>query len=478
MFGVPCFIIERTIEGLVGGNMVKKKTKFLCNSCGYESPKWMGRCPGCGEWNKMVEEVEVISKGPRGAFQHSSTTSQKAMPIISIETEDAPRVETELDELNRVLGGGVVPGSLVLIGGDPGIGKSTLLLQVSALLSNKGHRVLYISGEESIRQTKLRAERLGVKSAELYIYSETNLEFLNQTIEEVQPKFVIVDSIQTVHHPEVTSAPGSVSQVRECTAELMRIAKTKNIAIFLVGHVTKEGQIAGPRILEHMVDTVLYFEGERHHTYRILRSQKNRFGSTNEIAIFEMLQGGLKEVLNPSELFLQERSQGAAGSSVVASMEGTRPILVEIQALVTPSSFNYPKRMATGIDQNRVSLLMAVLEKRMGMLLQAQDAYIKVAGGVKLDEPAIDLAVLTSIVSSYQDRAVSAGDCIIGEVGLTGEVRRVSRVEQRVQEAAKLGFKRAIVPASNIGGWDYPAGIEVVGVETVNEALKLCFRDL
>lgn len=459
--------------------VAKKKTKFMCTSCGYEAPKWMGRCPGCGEWNTMIEDVEIVQKGPRGAFQHTvSKSQQKAMPIISVETQEEPRVQTELHELNRVLGGGVVPGSLVLIGGDPGIGKSTLLLQVSALLSNQGHRVLYISGEESVRQTKLRAERLGVKSAELYIYSETNLEFLHETIEEVQPKFVIVDSIQTVHHPEVTSAPGSVSQVRECTAELMRIAKTKNIAIFLVGHVTKEGQIAGPRILEHMVDTVLYFEGERHHTYRILRSQKNRFGSTNEIAIFEMLQGGLKEVLNPSELFLQERSQGAPGSTVVASMEGTRPILVEIQALVTPSSFNYPKRMATGLDQNRISLLMAVLEKRMGLMLQAQDAYIKVAGGVKLDEPAIDLAVLVCIVSSFKDANANATDCFVGEVGLTGEVRRVSRIEQRVQEAAKLGFKRAIIPASNLGGWEYPEGIQVMGVETVNQALKIAFKEM
>mgnify|MGYP000535439617 FL=1 len=455
--------------------MAKRKTKFMCNSCGYESAKWMGRCPGCGEWNTMVEEIEVVTKGPRRTFQHSESTAQKATPITAIEIAEEPRVDTDLNELNRVLGGGIVPGSLVLIGGDPGIGKSTLLLQVSALLANKGQRVLYMSGEESVRQTKLRAERLGVTSSELYIYSETNLELVNEAIDSVEPKFVIIDSIQTVHHPEVTSAPGSVSQVRECTAELMRIAKTKNIAIFLVGHVTKEGQIAGPRLLEHMVDTVLYFEGERHHTYRILRSQKNRFGSTNEIAIFEMLQGGLKEVLNPSELFLQERSQGAAGSTVVASMEGTRPILVEIQALVTPTSFNYPKRMASGLDQNRVQLLMAVLEKRMGMLLQTQDAYIKVAGGVKLDEPAIDLAVLTTIVSSYKDVAVSVHDCFIGEVGLTGEVRRVSRVEQRVQEAAKLGFKRAIIPASNLGGWDFPEGIRVIGVESVNDALKEAF---
>ncbi|WP_060203366.1 DNA repair protein RadA [Sporosarcina koreensis] len=455
--------------------MAKRKTKFMCRDCGYESPKWMGRCPGCGEWNTMDEEVEIVSKGPRGAFQHTETVQQKAMPISSIATTEEPRVKTELGELNRVLGGGIVPGSLMLIGGDPGIGKSTLLLQVSSLLANQKQRVLYISGEESIRQTKLRAERLGVASDELYIYAETDLAKIHETINEVQPKFVIADSIQTIHHPEVTSAPGSVSQVRECTAELMRIAKTQNIAIFIVGHVTKDGQIAGPRLLEHMVDTVLYFEGERHHTYRILRSVKNRFGSTNEIAIFEMLQSGLKEVLNPSELFLRERSQGGAGSTVVASMEGTRPILVEIQALVTPSSFNYPKRMATGIDQNRVSLLMAVLEKRMGMLLQAQDAYIKVAGGVKLDEPAIDLAVLVSIVSSYRDAAAGATDCFIGEVGLTGEVRRVSRIEQRVTEAAKLGFDKVVIPSSNIGGWDFPEGIQVVGVETISEALNIAF---
>lgn len=458
--------------------MAKKKSKFVCNECGYETAKWMGRCPGCGQWNTMVEEVEVVAKGPRGAFKHSEMVSAKATPIISVETQEEQRVPTELTEFNRVLGGGIVPGSLILIGGDPGIGKSTLLLQVSALLSNQNHRVLYVSGEESIRQTKLRAERLGVQSPELYIYAETNLEMISETIEQTQPKFVIIDSIQTVHHPEVTSAPGSVSQVRECTGELMRIAKTKNIAIFLVGHVTKEGQIAGPRILEHMVDTVLYFEGERHHNHRILRSQKNRFGSTNEIAIFEMVHGGLKEVLNPSEMFLEERSQGAPGSTIVASMEGTRPILVEIQALVSPSSFNYPKRMATGLDQNRVSLLMAVLEKRMGFMLQAQDAFIKVAGGVKLDEPAIDLAVLVSIVSSFKDLSANPTDCFAGEVGLTGEVRRVTRIEQRVNEAAKLGFKRIFIPASNIGGWDFPDGIEIIGVERVDQALKQAFREL
>ena len=448
----------------------------MCKDCGYESPKWMGRCPGCGAWNTMDEEVEVKPKGPRGAFQHTTVQSQKAVPINEVAIVEEPRVSTDLNELNRVLGGGIVPGSLILIGGDPGIGKSTLLLQVASLLANKQERVLYISGEESVRQTKLRAERLAVQSNELYIYSETNLSQIHETVHQVKPKFIVVDSIQTIYHPEVTSAPGSVSQVRECTAELMRIAKTENIGIFIVGHVTKDGQIAGPRVLEHMVDTVLYFEGDRHHSYRILRSVKNRFGSTHELAIFEMAQAGLREVLNPSELFLSERSKSGAGSTVVASMEGTRPILVEVQALVTPSSFNYPKRMATGVDQNRISLLMAVLEKRMGLMLQAQDAYIKVTGGVKLDEPAIDLAIIASIVSSYKEEAVGLTDCFIGEVGLTGEVRRVSRIEQRVNEAAKLGFTRIFLPASNIDGWEPPKNVQLIGVETIQDALRQAFQ--
>lgn len=447
----------------------------MCQDCGYESPKWLGKCPGCGEWNKMVEEVEVTGGNRRGAFAHSNgggAVSAKPTPITAIESLSEPRILTDLHELNRVLGGGVVKGSLVLIGGDPGIGKSTLLLQVSSQLANKGNQVLYISGEESLTQTKLRAERLGVKSENLLVYAETNLEEINRNIESTKPSFVIIDSIQTVFHPDITSAPGSVSQVRECTSELMRIGKTNGIAIFIVGHVTKEGSIAGPRLLEHMVDTVLYFEGERHHTYRILRAVKNRFGSTNEMGIFEMKELGLKEVANPSEIFLEERSQGAAGSTVVASMEGTRPVLVEIQALISPTSFGNPRRMATGIDHNRVPLLMAVLEKRMGMLLQNQDAYLKVAGGVKLDEPAIDLAIAVSIASSFRDKPTRATDCIIGEVGLTGEVRRVSRIEQRVQEAAKLGFERVILPANNLGGWQSPKGVELVGVSTVAEALK------
>ena len=453
--------------------MAKRKSKFMCQDCGYESPKWMGKCPGCGAWNKMVEEVE---KAPtrKGAFAHTEATTVAAKPmrITDVEIANEARIYTDSRELDRVLGGGIVKGSLVLIGGDPGIGKSTLLLQVSSQLANKKHSVLYISGEESLRQTKLRAERLDVTSDQLMVYAETNLEEISLTIESTKPEFVIIDSIQTIFHPEVTSAPGSVSQVRECTAELMRIAKTKGIAIFIVGHVTKEGSIAGPRILEHMVDTVLYFEGERHHTYRILRAVKNRFGSTNEMGIFEMKETGLEEVENPSEMFLEERSQGAAGSTVVASMEGTRPVLVEIQALISPTSFGNPRRMATGIDHNRVPLIMAVLEKRVGMLLQNQDAYLKVAGGVKLDEPAIDLAIAISIASSFLDKPTKATDCIIGEVGLTGEVRRVSRIEQRVQEAEKLGFERIILPANNLGGWTAPKGIQLIGVASVKEALQ------
>ncbi|GGA88518.1 DNA repair protein RadA [Ornithinibacillus halotolerans] len=453
--------------------MAKIKTKFVCQECGYESAKWMGKCPGCNNWNSFVEETSITGKQSRHTFSGVTTAGSKPEKITSIASQKEPRITTNLKELNRVLGGGVVPGSLVLIGGDPGIGKSTLLLQVSSQLAEKNLPVLYISGEESPKQTKLRADRLGVSSDLLYVLSETNLLSITHHIEQLKPSLVIIDSIQTIYREEVTSAPGSVSQVRECTSELMRIAKTSGIPIFIVGHVTKEGAIAGPRLLEHMVDTVLYFEGERHHTYRILRGVKNRFGSTNEMGIFEMKEEGLREVLNPSEIFLEERSEGSAGSTVVASMEGTRPVLVEIQALISPSSFGNPRRMATGIDHNRVSLLMAVLEKRVGLMLQNQDAYIKVAGGVKLDEPAIDLATAISIASSFRDIPTRPDDIFIGEVGLTGEIRRVSRIEQRVQEAAKLGFKRVICPENNLDGWTYPKGIQVIGVKSIQEALNI-----
>jgi DNA repair protein RadA/Sms len=453
--------------------MGKKKTKFVCQECGYESAKWLGRCPGCNTWNSMVEEIERTKSATRGVFVHSTADIiSKPVPITTVTTTQEPRIQTNISEFNRVLGGGIVKGSLILIGGDPGIGKSTLLLQVSAQLAAMQHKVLYISGEESVKQTKLRADRLHIASDQLYVLAETDLEYIVEAIETIQPVCVVIDSIQTIYRADITSAPGSVSQVRECTAELMKIAKTKGIAIFIVGHVTKEGAIAGPRILEHMVDTVLYFEGERHHTYRILRAVKNRFGSTNEIGIFEMRDSGLVEVENPSEVFLEERSRGAAGSTVVAAMEGTRPVLVEIQALVSPTSFGNPRRMATGIDHNRVSLLMAVLEKRVGLLLQNQDAYLKVAGGVKLDEPAIDLAIAVSIASSFRDQPTNPSDVIIGEVGLTGEVRRVSRIEQRVQEAVKLGFSRIIIPKNNLAGWNPPKHITVIGVSHVAEALE------
>lgn len=453
--------------------MAKVKSTFECMACGYQSPKWMGKCPNCGAWNQMEEVIEHKQKGPKNAISESQSDN-KVEKLKDITKESVPRDHTQMKELDRVLGGGIVPGSLILIGGDPGIGKSTLLLQVCAMLS-QNHPVLYISGEESVRQTKLRADRLLEDAGELDVYAETNLQIIHETVKRSKPKFLVIDSIQTIFHPEVTSAPGSVSQVRECTQELMRIAKQMNIATFIVGHVTKEGQIAGPRLLEHMVDTVLYFEGDTHHSYRILRAVKNRFGSTNEMGIFEMKNTGLKEVLNPSEMFLEERTKNVAGSTIVATMEGTRPLLVEVQSLVTPTSFHNPRRMASGVDHNRLNLLMAVLEKKQGYLLQQQDAYIKVAGGVKLDEPAVDLSVIVSIASSYNDKPTRGDDCFIGEVGLTGEVRRVARIEQRVQEAEKLGFKRVIIPKNNIGGWDFPGNIEVIGVTNINEALKMAF---
>lgn len=448
--------------------MAKPKTVFFCRECGYESPKWMGKCPGCHQWNTMVEE-KVTKTTTAGKMVRK--TANKPVAINEIETIQEPRVYTQMNELNRVLGGGVVPGSLVLVGGDPGIGKSTLLLQVSEQLAATNRKVLYISGEESIKQTKMRAERLGIKNEKLLVLAETDIQQIDERLQEVEPDFLVIDSIQTVYNPDVTSAPGSVSQVRECTGQLMRIAKSEGIATFIVGHVTKDGAIAGPRLLEHMVDAVLYFEGERHHTFRILRAVKNRFGSTNEMGVFEMKEFGLAEVANPSEVFLQERTNGTAGSTVVAAMEGTRPVLVEVQALITPSAFNNPKRTAAGLDHHRLSLLMAVLEKRVGLLLQNQDAYINLAGGIRIDEPATDLAVAISIASSFRDQITQPTDVFIGEVGLTGEVRRVTRIEQRVQEASKLGFKRAFIPENSKDGWTPPAGMEIVGVHTLRETM-------
>ncbi len=453
--------------------MAKSRTIFVCQSCGHEEVKWLGKCPGCQGWNTFVEELDM-SKASKNDSRSLGVdkVKEKPTPIIHIESSVDKRIHTQIGELDRVLGGGVVPGSLILVGGDPGIGKSTLLLQTSHALAAKGLKVLYVSGEESAKQTKLRAERIGALSEQMYVLCETDMEHILAAIDHVQPDLAVIDSIQTVYHPGVNSAPGSVSQVRECTGQFMRIAKIKGIATVLVGHVTKEGAIAGPRMLEHMVDAVLYFEGERHHTYRVLRAVKNRFGSTNEIGIFEMKEEGLREVANPSEMFLSERPLGVAGSIVVASMEGTRPLLVELQALVSPTTFPAPRRMSAGVDYNRLTLIMAVLEKRVGLSMQSQDAYLNVAGGVKLDEPAVDLAIAVSLASSFKDKPTRPYDVVFGEIGLTGEVRAVSRIEQRVREAEKLGFKRVILPANSMKGWNPPSGIEVLGVHTVAEALK------
>lgn len=417
-----------------------------------------------------MEVTEV--KNERVSLTGEKTRPMKLNEVSSIQVA---RTKTNMEEFNRVLGGGVVPGSLVLIGGDPGIGKSTLLLQVSTQLSTVG-TVLYVSGEESAQQIKLRAERLGDIDSEFYLYAETNMQSIRTEIEKIKPDFLIIDSIQTIMSPDISSVQGSVSQVREVTNELMQIAKTNNIATFIVGHMTKEGTLAGPRTLEHMVDTVLYFEGERQHTFRILRAVKNRFGSTNEIGIFEMQSQGLVEVLNPSEVFLEERLDGATGSAIVVTMEGTRPILAEVQALVTPTMFGNAKRTTTGLDFNRASLIMAVLEKRAGLLLQNQDAYLKSAGGVKLDEPAIDLAVAVALASSYKDKPTNPQECFIGEIGLTGEIRRVNRIEQRINEAAKLGFTKVYAPKNSLTGIKVPKEITVIGVTTIGEVLQKVFN--
>ncbi|KFN93249.1 DNA repair protein RadA [Tetragenococcus muriaticus] len=453
----------------------KAKTQFECQNCGYISPRYLGKCPNCGSWNSMVEEKiqDATDRKTR-----STLTGEKMQPTLlkDVVPKKEPRVKTALNELNRVLGGGVVPGSMVLLGGDPGIGKSTLLLQVSQQLAATGGTVLYVSGEESAEQIKLRAQRLGDEANDFYLFAETDMQDIRETIEKLNPDYVIIDSVQTMTQPDISSVAGSVSQVRETTAELLKIAKANGIAVFVVGHVTKEGSIAGPRMLEHMVDTVLYFEGDEHQSFRILRAVKNRFGSTNEIGIFEMYEQGLKEVINPSQVFLEERLEGTSGSSIVVAMEGTRPILVEIQALVTPTMFGNAKRTTTGLDFNRVSLIMAVLEKRAGLLLQNQDAYLKAAGGVKLNEPAIDLATAISIASSYKERGTKPTECFIGEIGLTGEIRRVSAIEQRVKEVQKLGFEKVYLPKNNLNGWTAPDDIEIVGVETLDETLKRVFR--
>lgn len=447
--------------------MTRVKTKFICQECGLETAKWLGKCPGCGSWNTMIEE--------RAVQKSVSLPLAGSVPVLLTEVECSgqERCQIGIPELDRVLGGGLVAGSLVLIGGDPGIGKSTLLLQTAALLGKSGQKTLYVSGEESAGQVKMRAERLGVVSKQLFLVSETNLDYIENFVRDIDPAFLIIDSVQTVFDPALTTAPGSVGQVRECTARLLRIAKGQNRTILLVGHVTKEGSLAGPRVLEHMVDTVLYLEGERHHAFRVLRAVKNRFGSTNEIGVFEMRERGLVQVTNPSQIFLAERPVGATGSLVVACMEGTRPILLEIQALVSGSAFGNPRRLATGLDLNRVLLMIAVLEKKNGLILNNQDVYLNVAGGVKIDEPAVDLGICLALASSFRNQAVDGELLVIGEVGLTGEVRAVNQVEKRILEGAKLGFKKCIVPANNLRYLAKELPLEVAGVNSVGEALEI-----
>ncbi len=453
----------------------KNTTVFFCQECGYESVKWMGQCPGCKAWNSFVEEKISIGMKMASGSGKAGGTLQGIKPArlsdVSMGREE--RVNTGIGELDRVLGGGIVPGSLTLVGGDPGIGKSTLLLQVCQKLENKGYEVLYISGEESLKQIKIRAERMGEFGDRLLLLCETNLEVIKDTIHSLKPQAVIIDSIQTMYSEEVSSAPGSVSQVREATGVFLQIAKGLNISIFIVGHVTKEGTVAGPRVLEHMVDTVLYFEGDRHASYRILRGVKNRFGSTNEIGVFEMREEGLKEVKNPSEFMLDGKPEDASGSVVACSMEGTRPMLIEIQALVCGSNFGIPRRQAAGTDFNRLNLLMAILEKRVGLPLSGCDAYVNLAGGIKIVEPAIDLGIVMAVVSSFKNRIVDEKMVVFGEVGLSGEVRAVSMAQQRLQEAAKLGFTTCMMPAGCTKGMKKIDGMKVIGVKSIQDAIDL-----
>ena len=447
-----------------------KTTVFFCQSCGYESSKWMGQCPGCREWNTFVEET--VDKKAEKILSSDHGKTHKPVSLNSVVMEQEERIQTGVQEFDRVLGGGIVPGSLVLVGGDPGIGKSTLLLQICQILSQMKRSTLYISGEESLQQIKIRADRIGQFTDSLHLLCETNLNTIRAMIEREKPQIVIIDSIQTMYSEDITSAPGSVSQVREATSAFMQIAKGVGITIFIVGHVTKEGVVAGPRVLEHMVDTVLYFEGDRHATYRILRSVKNRFGSTNEIGVFEMGSNGLKQVLNPSEYMLSGKPEGASGSIVTCSLEGTRPILLEVQALVCRSNFGIPRRTAAGADMNRLNLLMAVLEKRNGMPMGNCDAYVNIAGGIRMTEPALDLGIVLALVSSFKDISISEKTICFGEVGLSGEVRAVNMAQQRVQEAKKLGFETCILPKVCLKNMGKTEGIQLIGVSDVREAIQ------
>lgn len=456
--------------------MAKEKTVYVCSACGYETPRWMGKCPGCNAWNTMEEQApqaSVSQAAPVKANKQRGGTGAKALRLDEIPEENAARASTGIGELDRVLGGGVVEGSLMLVGGDPGIGKSTLLLQVSEHLARQGARVLYISGEESARQIKMRARRLGVAADSLLILSENAMDAAEKRWEEIQPDYMIIDSIQTMYRPDMASAPGSVSQVRECASLLMRMAKTTGCAVFLVGHVTKEGAIAGPRILEHMVDVVLYFEGDRQHDHRILRAVKNRFGSVNELGLFEMHEKGMLPVANPSEMLLSERAKNVPGSCVIPAIEGSRPMLVDVQALALQTAYGTPRRTTNGFDAGRLALLLAVLEKRAGVSLFNQDVYVNVAGGLSLSEPAADLALCAAVASSVRDVCIPGDWAVMGEVGLAGEIRAVSQCERRLSECARLGFTSAVLPRENARHLKAPKGMRVYGVETLAEALSI-----
>ena len=451
--------------------MAQTKRKFVCQECGYTTPRGLGKCPECQTWDSFAEESEIVTTSPfhRGMSQHANSPEL----ISEVTTEDVDRQLTEMPEFDRVLGGGIVPGSVILIGGDPGIGKSTLLLQASDALSRKYGSVLYVTGEESVSQTKIRSTRLGVTSDNLYVLCENNLAEIEKHIEKLQPKAVVVDSIQSVYLTDFQSAPGSITQIRECAAHLLISAKNRNIPMFLVGHVTKEGTLAGPRVLEHIVDTVLYFEGERHHIYRVLRAVKNRFGSTNEIGIFEMQNKGLKDVKNPSLLFLSDREEEITGSVVVSSMEGTRPLLLEVQALVVSTHYGTPRNTSTGIDRNRVALLTAVLNKRIGMDIGDSDIFVNITGGLRIDEPGIDLGVLMAIVSNHRNIKIDSKTVVIGEVGLGGEVRPVPHIDTRIREAAKLGFTRSVFPEYHKKGLEINDTIELIGVKNIYDSLSI-----
>lgn len=455
--------------------MAKAKitTVFYCQSCGYESSKWMGQCPGCKEWNTFVEEKVNTKTIVSSSASKAGHENAKPLKLSEIALNDEERMSTHMNELNRVLGGGIVPGSLILVGGDPGIGKSTLLLQVCRNMAQDNRKVLYISGEESLRQIKLRANRIGEFGENLFLLCETDLGVIEETIRHIMPDITIIDSIQTVYNADVSSAPGSVSQVREATNVFLQIAKGMGVSVFIVGHVTKEGTVAGPRVLEHMVDTVLYFEGDRHASYRILRGVKNRFGSTNEIGVFEMQEKGLIEVTNPSEFMLDGKPEGASGSIVSCSMEGTRPILIEIQALVCHTNFGFPRRQAIGTDFNRLNLLMAVLEKRVGLQMSDCDAYVNLAGGMKITEPAIDLGIAMAVASSFKNRPIDDKIAAFGEIGLSGEVRGVSMIEQRIKEAAKMGFTTCVIPKVCIKQLKIMENIKIIGVSSVQDAIDL-----